>query len=116
MIKVLVLKADHGLRGGGAVMPVPSIPRFRKGVGYLAGDYPDGITSVNSIPVSAIVRVLYRPTSGEPGDGTVVAETLSGVDGTWRVSGLNPDFKYDVVSRYAGRNDVIQSNVSPEVD
>lgn len=64
---------------------------------------------------AATVRVLYRPDSGEPGDGAVVAETQSAPDGTWRVDGLNPALKYDVVGRKSGHNDVIMANVSPEV-
>ena len=87
---------------------------IRPGAGYLGGD-PGGLTTVSAIPASATVRILYRPNGGEPGDGVVVAETVSAPDGTWRVTGLDPTLKYDVVGRKAGFKDVIVSNVSPLV-
>lgn len=83
------------------------------GTGILAGSFPDGITSIEGEPTPAEVRVLYRPESGQPGDGAVVATTHSAPDGTWMVEGLNPDLKYDVVGRKAGFNDVIMADVSP---
>lgn len=83
------------------------------GAGYLAGEFPDGATTVGGVPVSAVVRVLLR-TTGE-GDGTLVAQVESAADGTWRVDGLDPAKKYDVVGRRALFNDVIVSNVSPSV-
>ena len=86
------------------------------GNGFLAGQFPDGITTVDGTPVSATVRVLYRPASGEPGDGAVVAEVQSAPDGSWRVDGLNTALRYDVVGRKAGHNDVIMANVTPAVD
>lgn len=85
------------------------------GNGYLAGEFPDGITTVDAVPTSATVRILYRPAAGAPGDGVLVAETQSAPDGTWRVDGLNPALRYDVVGRKAGFNDVIMANVTPEV-
>lgn len=86
------------------------------GSGYLSGSFPGGITTVDSVPTSASVRILYRPNSGEPGDGVLVAEVQSAPDGTWRVDGLNPALRYDVVGRKAGLKDVIMSNVQPKVD
>lgn len=86
------------------------------GNGYLSGEFPGGITAVDAVPTSATVRILYRPTSGTPGDGVLVAETQSAPDGTWRVDGLNPALRYDVVGRKAGLKDVIMSNVQPKVD
>lgn len=91
-----------------------SMPFDVRGAGFLAGEFPDGITTVEGAPVTATVRVLYRPDSGDPGDGMVVAEVQSAPDGTWRVDGLNPALKYDVVGRKNGHNDVIVANVSPE--
>ena len=94
-------------------------PRFpkpfkpKRGLGYLGGEFPDGITSVEGTPGQAEIRVLYRPEAGEPGDGVLVATTMSAPDGTWRIDGLNPDLKYDVVCRHRGYNDMILSNVSP---
>lgn len=92
----------------------PTLPS--RGNGYLAGTYPGGITTVDGVPTRATVRILYRPLSGALGDGAVVAEVLSELDGTWRVDNLNPALRYDVVGRKAGFNDVIMANVSPKVD
>lgn len=86
------------------------------GSGYLAGTFPGGITTVDGVPTPATVRVLYRPASGQPGDGALVAEVQSAADGSWRVDGLDPALKFDVVGRKAWFNDVIMSNVSPKVD
>ncbi|MFG5779864.1 hypothetical protein ACFIQF_22620 [Comamonas sp. J-3] len=85
------------------------------GNGYLGGNYPDGITTEDAVPVSAEIRILWRGTAGSIFDGIVVARTTSAPDGTWRVSGLNPALRYDVVGRKSGYNDVIASNVQPVV-
>lgn len=83
------------------------------GNGYLAGTYPDGITKVDGVPVSAEVRVLLRYPVGGFGDGSVVAKTVSNPDGTWLISGLPVNLKYDVVARLNGEKDVIMSNITP---
>lgn len=83
------------------------------GNGYLAGEFPYGITTVEGAPVSATVRILYRPKTGTLYDGVVVAEVQSEPNGSWQVTGLNPDLRYDVVGRLAGRNDVVMANVKP---
>ena len=85
------------------------------GVGYLAGEFPDGITTVEGVPTAAEVRVLWRGPAGARFDGVVVARTVSAADGTWRVDGLNPALRFDVVGRLAGKNDVLMANVAPEV-
>ena len=95
---------------------LPSGEEYFLGNGYLAGSFPDGITTLNGVPVAATVRVHYRPEEGEPGDGELVASTTSGADGTWRIDGLNPALKYDIIGRLDGQNDVIAANVSPKVD
>lgn len=86
------------------------------GQGHLAGSFPGGITTVDGVPTAATVRVLYRPAAGQPGDGALVAEVQSAPDGSWRVDGLDPTLKFDVVGRKPWFNDVIMSNVSPKVD
>lgn len=83
------------------------------GDGFLAGTYPDGITRVEGVPASCTVRVLYRVAGY--GDGVLVAEVQSAVDGTWEVGGLNPSLKYDVVCRHDGYNDSIYSGVTPVI-
>lgn len=105
-----------------AIVPAVQIVNYQSrlkplpGNGYLAGTYPGGITTVDGVPTRATVRILYRPLSGALGDGAVVAEVLSELDGTWRVDNLNPALRYDVVGRKAGFNDVIMANVKPKVD
>lgn len=89
--------------------------RLRAGAGWLAGEFPAGITSVDGTPASAEVRVLVRKPSQEYGDGVLVAVVQSAADGTWRVDGLDPSQRYDVVGRKSGFNDVIMSNVKPVV-
>lgn len=107
---------EYVIDGDATIAAVP--PRLRQlcsGNGYLAGEYPDGTTTVEGAPQSATVRVLYRPGDGQVGDGMVVASTTSAADGTWRVDGLNPNLRYDVVGRKGGFNDVIVANVQPAV-
>lgn len=84
------------------------------GTGFLAGEFPSG-TTVEGVPTQAEVRVLWRSPAGHPSDGILVAKTQSAPDGTWRVGGLSPDLRYDVVGRKDGFNDVIVSNVQPVV-
>lgn len=85
------------------------------GAGRLAGEFPDGITTVEGVPVSAEVRILLRRVTGQAGDGAIVAVVQSAADGTWEVTGLPMGFKYDVVARLAGQNDVIMSDITPMV-
>lgn len=88
----------------------------RLGSGYLAGNFPGGITTVESVPSSATIRVLIRDRAGSARDGAVVAEIKSNPSGTWKVEGLRADLRYDVICRHEGYNDMILSNVSPVVD
>jgi hypothetical protein len=86
----------------------------RGGDGYLAGETPGGLTTLEDVPVVATVRVLYRGGGGKYAlDGALMAQTESAADGTWRVDGLNPDYRYDVVGRLDGYNDAIQTRVQP---
>lgn len=84
------------------------------GNGYLAGAFPDGITTIDGVPVSATVRVLLRAAPGSRDDGAVVAQVISAPDGTWMVPNLDPTLRYDVVGRLLGKQDVIVSDVAPE--
>ena len=90
------------------------VPMERNGDGYLAGEFPDGATTVDGAPVAATVRVMVRK-PGDLADGFVVIETQSAPDGTWRVDGLPGRFKYDVVGRKDGFNDVLVADVTPVV-
>ena len=85
---------------------------FLGSTGYLSGDFPGGVTTVDGTPVEATVRVLIR--SIDPAlNGLVVSEVKSAPSGVWRVDGLMSGLKYDIVGRKAGFNDVIAANVSP---
>lgn len=83
------------------------------GRGYLAGESPDGLTTIEGVPTDAELRVLYRPAAGAVGDGVIVQRLSSAPDGTWTAWGLNPELRYDVIARKAGQNDVIMSDVAP---
>lgn len=98
-------------RGNMRSPPLPRIPA--PGPGYLAGTFPDGITSVLGTPETATIRVIYRPAAGAPGDGVVVAEVTSAANGTWMVEGLDPALRFDVVCRKEGYNDLVWANVQP---
>ncbi|RMX08490.1 hypothetical protein D8I35_05275 [Corticibacter populi] len=84
------------------------------GSGYLAGSFPDGITTDEGVPTSATVRVLVRSES-QALDGLLLRSTVSAPSGVWEVTGLSANMRYDVVARKAERNDVIASNVAPKV-
>ena len=70
---------------------------------------------VDGVPVSAEVRVLLRNHPNKDYDMLVVAKVQSANDGTWEIHGLNPNFKYDVIARYTGYNDLIMSDLTPKV-
>lgn len=93
---------------------LPNGDAYVLGTGYLSGTYPAGITKIEGVPGPAEIRVLLRPVAGGMGDGMLVATVVSGVDGTWRVDGLNTALRFDVVCRQDGYNDMILSNVAPK--
>lgn len=85
------------------------------GLGFFGGTFPDGLTTIDGAPVAAVVRVILRTPIQGYGDGALVASTQAAPDGTWLIEGLHTHLKYDVVARYAGKNDVIMSNVTPSL-
>ncbi|MFV5507251.1 hypothetical protein [Acinetobacter sp. 197] len=85
------------------------------GAGYFASTFPDYLITVEGRPAPGEIRVLLRTGGHSSGDGMLVAKTLADNTGQWRVDGLNPDFRYDVVCRVEGYNDIIFSNVKPKV-
>lgn len=89
-------------------------PKPRPGPGYLSGEPPYGLTTVKGVPASVEVRVMYRPATGAPGDGVLVATTTSASDGSWRVEGLDPALEFYVVFRRPDYNDMILSRVVPK--
>lgn len=95
--------------------PYEEVQLQANGLGYFAGSFPDGLTTIKGVPVSASVRVLLRTPIQGYGDGVVVASTQSAADGTWRIEGLHTHLKYDVVARHNNERDTIASNVSPSL-
>jgi hypothetical protein len=85
-------------------------PSSVEGPGYLAGDFPGGITSRLDSPVSATVKVLHRLSDGQI---VKVAETVSAPDGTWSVQNLDITKQFDVICSLAGFNDLIWAGVTP---
>ena len=81
-----------------------------EGYGYLAGEFPDGITTRLDTPISSTIKVLHTTADGRTGK---VAEAVSNPDGTWAVHGLDPSKKFDVICSLPGFNDLILSKVSP---
>lgn len=112
--KILLKSGYTPPSGGGAVYILDAW--MTHGIGYLAGEFPDGITRVEGVPAPAMIRVHCRSSSGLIEDGVMVAEVSSAADGTWLVAGLNHNLKYDVICRHEGYNDMILSNVTPVVD
>lgn len=88
--------------------------RPQGGDGLLSGSFPlSMLTNEGNLPSQAEIRILYRPNTGDLGDGYVVATTTCNADGTWQVSGLDEDLKFDIVARIPGYNDVLISDVQP---
>jgi len=88
------------LDGGGA---------YWNGPGYVAGEAPDGLVTVNSAPASRYVYVIDRVSR------VVIGATWSAPNGTYRIDNLNPANVVDVIARdHAGTyNDAIVSRVYP---
>lgn len=80
------------------------------GPGYLAGEYPDGITTVEGSPQTATVNAYYELPSG---DWQLVASVTSSSSGAWQILGVNPDFLFHVIGRKEGYNDVLVSGAHP---
>lgn len=87
-----------------------SVPDF-SGSGYLAGEAPDGLTTVVAVPVSATVQVLWRDPDTDAEH--LVASTTSASDGTWCITGLNHELEYVVRGIKDGWNDVTAVGVAP---
>lgn len=81
-----------------------------EGFGYLAGEFPDGITTRLDTPISATIKVMHTAADGRMGK---VAEVVSNPDGTWAVHNLDPTKQFDVICSLEGFNDLVLSKVSP---
>ncbi len=79
------------------------------GYGYIAGEAPDGLVTINSAPGVAIVDLFVRSTRAW------VRSTRSTATGTYRFDGLEVAVLYDVVGRDLTQtyNDVIVARVTP---
>lgn len=77
--------------------------------GYLAGEYPRGTTTKNGVPCKARIWVT------EAGTYRAVASTLASESGTWRVTGLDLNQRYNVVARDLAQeySDVVAVRVAP---
>jgi hypothetical protein len=63
------------------------------GAGFIAGELPDGLVTVNSVPSAREVELRHRATR------RTIAITFSAADGTYRFDGLDPMQEYDVIGR-----------------
>lgn len=82
-----------------------STPDFT-GPGYFAGEPPNGLTTVAQVPVAAQVRVYWRDPDDDAAPDVLVASTDSAADGTWQITGINPELQYVIQGIKAGYNDV----------
>lgn len=80
------------------------------GTGFLAGEFPDGRTTVNGVPTSASVKAFYVL---ESGDWQLAGQATSNPDGTWLIGGINHDLRFSVVGQLDGYNDVVMANIKP---
>lgn len=80
------------------------------GSGYIAGEAPTGLVTVNGSAAAREVEVRDRLTR------TVVATMFASSSGVYRFDSLSPDLEFDVIGRdYAGiYNDAIVGRVRPE--
>lgn len=93
-------------------MPSDDVQRPGAGLGYFAGEYPDGLTTVENVPSSAVVKVYWH-SPGDPQDGLFVAQTVSAPDGTWRIGGLNHNLTYTIQAEKDGHRNAIAQGVRP---
>lgn len=87
-----------------------TLPTFT-GTGYLAGESPDGLTTVVGVPVAATVQVLWRDPDTD--EEHLVASTTSTSAGTWQITDLNHELQYVVRGIKAGWNDVSVVGATP---
>mgnify|MGYP007013231456 CR=1 FL=1 len=110
--------APRRVRGANLALGEPGVYTFNitspvdkpEGLGYLAGEFPESITTRLDTPVSATIKVLHTAADGRMGK---VAEVVSNPDGTWAVHGLDPTKQFDVICSLEGFNDLVLSKVSP---
>ncbi len=89
---------------------LPKNDLILSGSGYLGGDFPDYVTKVEGVPTKTEILVFERSTS------QLVQHIKTEITGSWRVSDLNPDLRFDVICRFDGYKDEVISGVQPFVE
>lgn len=77
--------------------------------GYIAGELPDGLLTVNGSPSARKILVFHRSSV------LAVAKTFSNPDGTYRIDDLPVDEEFDVIARDYARvwGDVLAYAIKP---
>lgn len=80
-----------------------------RGLGYIAGEPPDGIVTVEGAPAVRSLECRHRQSR------RVMQLTMSNPDGTYRFDNLDPLEEYDIIGRDFNRefSDVIIPAVKP---
>lgn len=86
-----------------------SIPPASLTTGYIAGEAPDGIVTLNNVPGTAVVDLLRRA------DRTWLRRELSRGDGTYRFQAVPLGHEYDIIGQDPTGElaDVIVGRVQP---
>lgn len=85
------------------------------GVGYLGGDYPDGVVTVDGVPTDADIEVRLKnqnPTL----NGTLIASTKASQSGTWKIPNIDMSETFDIIARKEGEQPICVSDVQGEID
>ena len=77
--------------------------------GYIAGQLPDGLLTVNGAPGARKIIVFHRASL------VAVAKSFSKTDGTYRIDDLPVDEEFDVIARDYARvwGDVLAYAIKP---
>lgn len=80
-----------------------------RGIGYIAGEAPDGLVTFNGVGATRTLDLFDRETN------TYLVSTMSAADGTYKFSGLSTSRTFDVRARGSttSENDVIASQITP---
>ena len=96
----------------GSSLVISRDPRF-VGMGFFAGEAPDGLTTVYGDPIPADVFVYWRDPDDPMAQEVLVGATKSAPDGTWRITGLNYNLQYVIRARAQGYNDTTVVGAMP---
>lgn len=88
---------------------------FAIGEGYLGGDFPDGIVTIDGVPSSADMEIRLK--SEDPIlDNSLVATAKASQAGTWKVPGVSTEQQFNVIAKHEGEQDVYIPGVIAETD